>query len=118
VDLTAPFAGTVIAIAHQPDEHVPAGAAVVILEAMKMEHEIVAAADGVVSRIDVAVGDTVEEGQRLAVLAESDGTADGRVATEVEEVEERHDLEAVRGRHALTEDEARQAPGEEPAHGA
>jgi pyruvate/2-oxoglutarate dehydrogenase complex dihydrolipoamide acyltransferase (E2) component len=107
VDLTAPFAGTVIAIAHQPDEHVPAGAAVVILEAMKMEHEIVAAADGVVSRIDVAVGDTVEEGQRLAVLAESDGTADGRVATEVEEVEERHDLEAVRARHALTEDEAR-----------
>ena len=66
--ITAPFSGTVIAIAHGPDEAGRAGAAVVVLEAMKMEHEVVADADGYVDRIDVAVGDTVDEGQRLAVL--------------------------------------------------
>src|SRR5881392_4400161 len=69
VAVTAPFAGTVIAIAREPEEPVSAGAAVVVLEAMKMEHEVVADADGVVRRVEVAVGDTVDEGQLLAVLA-------------------------------------------------
>ena len=66
--ITAPFSATVIAVAHGPDEPVRAGAAVVVLEAMKMEHEVVADADGFVHRIEVAVGDTVDEGQLLAVL--------------------------------------------------
>jgi pyruvate/2-oxoglutarate dehydrogenase complex dihydrolipoamide acyltransferase (E2) component len=64
----APFAGTVVAIARDPDDQVGAGEALVVLEAMKMEHEILAEVDGVVRTLDVAVGDTVEEGQRLALL--------------------------------------------------
>jgi pyruvate/2-oxoglutarate dehydrogenase complex dihydrolipoamide acyltransferase (E2) component len=66
--ITAPFAGTVVAIAREPDERVEAGTALLILEAMKMEHEVIAAVDGVVRRVEVAVGETVDEGQLLAVL--------------------------------------------------
>ena len=45
--VTAPFAGVVVAIAHARDERVGAGAALVVLEAMKMEHEVLAETDGV-----------------------------------------------------------------------
>ena len=41
---------------------------VVILEAMKMENEIVAPQDGTVATINVAVGDSVEPGATLATL--------------------------------------------------
>src|SRR5947209_14356562 len=105
----APFSGTVIAIARQPRETVPAGSAVVILEAMKMEHEVLAEAPGTIERIEVAVGDTVEEGQLLAVLAEGSadaGMADGG-APAAQDDRPRPDLEAVRSRHAQTLDEAR-----------
>ena len=105
-DLIAPFAGTVIAIAHQPDEPVPAGAAVIVLEAMKMEHEVIADAAGVVRSIEVALGDTVEEGQRLAVLAEGE-PSDERTSEPQEQDGPREDLEAVVQRHALGLDEAR-----------
>jgi Biotin-requiring enzyme len=46
--LHAPFAGTVIAIAREPDDQVIAGEALVVLEAMKMGHEIPSEVDGVV----------------------------------------------------------------------
>ncbi|HEY3188827.1 MAG TPA: carboxyl transferase domain-containing protein [Solirubrobacteraceae bacterium] len=108
VAVTAPFAGTVIAIAHEPPEPVRAGAAVVVLEAMKMEHEVVAEADGVVRRVEVAVGDTVDEGQVLAVLAagEAEAATDDRPAT-VDLDTIRDDLAAVRERHAIGLDGAR-----------
>ena len=67
--LTAPFAGTVIAIAAEPGDPVAAGHAVVILEAMKMEHEVIAEPTPPCAGVRVAVGDTVEEGQPLADLA-------------------------------------------------
>src|SRR5213083_501835 len=110
VAVTAPFAGTVIAIAHEPPEPVRAGAAVVVLEAMKMEHEVVADADGVVRRVEVSVGDTVDEGQVLAVLAPGGAAAAaaGDGAAEAADLDaERADLEAVRERHAIGLDEAR-----------
>ncbi len=107
VELLAPFAGTVIAVAHEPDERVPAGSAVVVLEAMKMEHEVIAASEAVVRSIEVEVGDTVEEGQPLAVLSEVEPGRDGHAKMAEPEAGPREDLEAVRRRHALTEDAAR-----------
>jgi acetyl-CoA carboxylase carboxyltransferase component len=106
--LTAPFAGTVIAIAHVADEPVGQGEALVVLEAMKMEHELIAEAGGVVRRVEVAVGDTVEEGQLLAVI-EAGATADGagRDDGEPDLDEQRDDLEAVIERHAVGLDDAR-----------
>ncbi|HEY1592492.1 MAG TPA: carboxyl transferase domain-containing protein [Solirubrobacteraceae bacterium] len=106
--LTAPFAGTVIAIAHGADENVGEGEALVVLEAMKMEHEVIAEASGVVLRVEVAVGETVEEGQLLAVIeagATVDGAGHGGGPLELDE--ERQDLDAVIARHALGLDHAR-----------
>ena len=84
LEITAPFAGTVIAIAHEASDPVRAGAAVVVLEAMKMEHEVIAQADGVLERVEVAVGDTVDEGQLLAVVepgeASAEAASDGAAA--------------------------------------
>src|SRR4051794_41395177 len=99
VAVTAPFAGTVIAIAREPAESVRAGAALVVLEAMKMEHEVVADSDGVVRRVEVAVGDTVDEGQVLAVLAAGEaGAADDAQAEAPDPDAPRADLEAGRER--------------------
>jgi acetyl-CoA carboxylase carboxyltransferase component len=105
--LLAPFSATVIAIAHAADEHVARGSAVVVLEAMKMEHEVTADVDGVVASVQVAVGDTVEEGDELAVLVAGDAHTPAPTETETNTPERRDDLEHVRHRHALTLDEAR-----------
>ncbi|HEV3054027.1 MAG TPA: carboxyl transferase domain-containing protein [Solirubrobacteraceae bacterium] len=107
-ELTAPFSGTVIAIAHGPEEPVLAGTAVIVLEAMKMEHEVVADVSGTLLSVEVAVGDAVDEGQLLAVL-ESDGAAAGNDARTDGAVgpAEREDLDAVVARHAVTLDDAR-----------
>lgn len=47
---------------------VTAGTPLLVLEAMKMEHEIVAPADGTVDELPVAAGDQVSAGQVLAVI--------------------------------------------------
>jgi acetyl-CoA carboxylase carboxyltransferase component len=105
--LLAPFAGTVIAVARNADEPVTAGSAVIVLEAMKMEHEVVADIDGLIRSVEVAVGDTVDEGQQLAVLV-ADGVARDQDADAARAVpEQRDDLAAVRRRHEQTLDAAR-----------
>jgi acetyl-CoA carboxylase carboxyltransferase component len=106
--VTAPFAGVVVAIPHASDQHVGAGTAVVVLEAMKMEHEVVAEADGVVRELAVAVGDSVEEGQLLLTLAPCALTASGEPAVPVAaQTGEREDLHRVRERHRIGLDGAR-----------
>jgi acetyl-CoA carboxylase carboxyltransferase component len=107
--LLAPFAATVVALPRALEEPVSAGTPIVILEAMKMEHELVAERDGVLSRVAVAVGDTVAEGQLLAVL-EAAGDVHARrepPTTAPAPDEPRSDLQDVRDRHALGRDEAR-----------
>ena len=85
-----------------------ADTAVVVLEAMKMEHEVLAGADGVVVGLAVAVGDEVEEGQALLTLAPGDGAARGARASAGEQPGgERADLADVHARHALGLDAAR-----------
>ena len=107
----APFAGVVVGIEHGPGGSVQAGAAVVVLEAMKMEHEILAEVGGVVSRVEVAVGDAVQEGDLLLVLAPGDTTTqdtpDGVSPGARDPNAVRADLAAVRERHALGLDAAR-----------
>ena len=48
------------------------GEALMVIEAMKMEHTIAAPRDGVVARLAYAVGDPVEEGAELVALAPHD----------------------------------------------
>jgi acetyl/propionyl-CoA carboxylase alpha subunit len=68
--LLAPMPGTVVRVLADTGESVTAGAALVVLEAMKMEHTVAAPVNGVVTRVDVAPGDQVETRQVLAVVEE------------------------------------------------
>jgi acetyl-CoA/propionyl-CoA carboxylase biotin carboxyl carrier protein len=67
----SPMQGTVLSIAVVVGEAVRAGDLVCVIEAMKMENEIVSHADGVVSELDVAVGDQVASGQLICVIVGS-----------------------------------------------
>ncbi|HEX5386028.1 MAG TPA: biotin/lipoyl-containing protein [Gemmatimonadales bacterium] len=64
--LKAPMPGLVVRVRVEPGQEVPAGGGVLVLEAMKMENELRAAAAGVVRAIHVKPGQTVEKGQVLA----------------------------------------------------
>jgi acetyl-CoA carboxylase carboxyltransferase component len=108
----APFAGVVVSIARHPGEQVGSGAPLLVLEAMKMEHEVLSDAAGVVSSIEVSVGDAVDEGQVLVLLGASEGSdgdrADSSQPPQVGTGDTfRADLEAVRERHAVGLDAAR-----------
>jgi len=46
IPVLAPFAGTVVAVCQDRQASVSAGQPLVVLEAMKMEHEVVAEVDG------------------------------------------------------------------------
>ncbi len=106
--MLAPFDAVVVALPLQADTQVRAGVPVVVLEAMKMEHEVLAEVDGIVRELAVAVGEAVSEGQLLATL-EPRALA-GPAAESAEEPEpegERGDLRAVRERHEIGLDPAR-----------
>ena len=60
--------GRVLAVTCQVGDHVAAGAPLVVLEAMKMEHTVRATAAGTVRAIHVAVGDQVDGDRVLAVV--------------------------------------------------
>jgi acetyl-CoA carboxylase carboxyltransferase component len=108
LSVTAPFAGVVVSIPHARQEQVGAGAPLVVLEAMKMEHEVLAETAGVVGALAVAVGDAVEEGQLLMTLQPSvDGDAPAASPAERDQHGERADLHAVRERHEIGLDASR-----------
>lgn len=68
VAIRAPMPGLVVALRVELGQAVAAGDNVAILESMKMENEIKAPRAGTVERIDVAAGDSVEQGQILVVI--------------------------------------------------
>ncbi len=106
--VNAPFAGVVVALPHEREDRVGAGAALVVLEAMKMEHEVLAETDAVIASLSVAVGDAVEEGQLLMTLAPGvNGGAGVTPAAEQRPGGERADMRAVRERHEIGLDAAR-----------
>ena len=65
----SPMPGTILKVNVAAGQTVKEGDLLVILEAMKMENEIVAPADGTVSSIAVSNGQTVESGTPLLYLA-------------------------------------------------
>ncbi|RCV52644.1 hypothetical protein DEF23_04925 [Marinitenerispora sediminis] len=67
--LRSPMPGTVLAVPVEPGARVSAGAPVVVVEAMKMEHAVAAPVDGVVTRLEVRPGQAVAMDMILAVIA-------------------------------------------------
>ena len=66
--LVAPMPGKVVKVLVTEGQEVAAGAALVVLEAMKMEHTVRAADAGTVQALHVAVGDQVDADRLLAVV--------------------------------------------------
>ena len=63
--LTAPMPGKVIALLVEPGVKVSKGAPLIVLEAMKMEHTLVAPSAGTVTAFHYAVGEPVADGAEL-----------------------------------------------------
>jgi 3-methylcrotonyl-CoA carboxylase alpha subunit len=64
----APMPGTVLKILAKAGDVVKKGAPLVVLEAMKMEHQIVAPFDGVVRSVNCVEGEMVQQGVELVSL--------------------------------------------------
>ena len=73
--LQAPMPGTVVRVDVAPGDQVDARQVLVVIEAMKMQHQIGAPAAGVVAEVRVRPGETVDAGAVLVVL--DDGAGDG-----------------------------------------
>jgi 3-methylcrotonyl-CoA carboxylase alpha subunit len=69
--LMAPMPGRIVALLAEAGAQVSKGAALLVMEAMKMEHTVTAPADGVVSAFLCAVGDQVAHGAALVDFDEA-----------------------------------------------
>jgi acetyl/propionyl-CoA carboxylase alpha subunit len=67
-EITAPIPGKVVAVKVEAGSSVAAGQPLVVLEAMKMENELIAEQAGTVAAVHVAAGDTVNAGTVLVEL--------------------------------------------------
>ena len=64
----SPLLGVIVDIKVRQGDRVTAGQHLLVLEAMKMENEIVAPQDGTVASVNVGAGDAVEAGDVLATM--------------------------------------------------
>lgn len=68
VKVNAPMPGKIVAVKANAGDAVKKGQVILVLEAMKMENDIVAPQDGTIASIDTAVGNSVEAGETIATL--------------------------------------------------
>ncbi|MBQ9328205.1 MAG: biotin/lipoyl-binding protein [Solobacterium sp.] len=67
-DVSAPMSGKILSIKVKAGDVIKSGDTLVILEAMKMENEIVATADGKVTSVNVTEGTNVSTGDLLIAI--------------------------------------------------
>lgn len=107
--ITAPMTGTVVTVDVRVGEQVMAGQQLLVIEAMKMEHVLRAAASGSVTALHARVGDTAAEGSPLVTVDAA--AADEAVSAHTEETADpdavRPDLAETLARHAFGLDEHR-----------
>lgn len=68
IKVSSPMPGKILAVKANVGDSVKKGQVILILEAMKMENEVVAPQDGTIASINVNVGDMVEPGAVLATM--------------------------------------------------
>jgi len=108
VALRAAMQGVVVDVLVEAGEEVIAGAEIIVFEAMKMHHVVVAGRPCVIRAVTVAVGDLVEAGQPVAYAEPS--SAEGGAAQDAASADPDHiraDLRETIDRHRYTLDEAR-----------
>jgi acetyl-CoA carboxylase carboxyltransferase component len=107
--VASPLTGVVADVLAAEGALVPAGGAVLVVESMKMHHEVLAPAAGVVAELAVAVGDQVDEGQALFRIDARDVAPATPASSGAEPPAERADLAAALERRRRTTDAARPA---------
>ena len=116
--LTVPFAGTVLRVPVAAGDRVAAGAVLVVLESMKMEHVVEATTAGVIDAVLVAPGDAVQAGDVLVRMTGSEGAGSPLAEDRPASVEAgaagvvRPELAELRARVAATLDPGRPAATE------
>jgi len=109
VSVNTPVQGTVVSIEVEEGDAIRAGQLVVVMESMKMQHEVPASVSGFVRRIAVSVGDTIYEGNPLVFIEEAAvDSAESETEAAVDLDELRPDLAEVEARRATTVDENRE----------
>ncbi|MHB1444458.1 MAG: acetyl-CoA carboxylase family protein [Acidimicrobiales bacterium] len=104
----APMQGTVVALSVSSGDEVSARQVLAVIEAMKMEHEIIAPTAGVVRSVASVVGEAVVEGFPLLFIEPSGAdTEDGPAEDDFDPDQVRADLAEVLERHRLVTDAAR-----------
>ncbi len=108
VAVPAPMQGTIVSISVKEGDAVAAGQPLLIMDAMKMQHEIRSPARGYVRRIAVEAGETIYEGHPLLFVEEADVEVKGAAAEEKIDLDHiRPDLAEYFERRALTLDDKR-----------
>ena len=73
--VAVPMQGTIVKVVVEVGDTVAAGDTVCVLEAMKMENNVVADVGGTVTEVKVAVGDSVGSGDVVVVIEAGDGAS-------------------------------------------
>jgi acetyl/propionyl-CoA carboxylase alpha subunit/acetyl-CoA carboxylase carboxyltransferase component len=108
VAVPAPMQGTIVSISVKEGDAVAAGQPLLIMDAMKMQHEIRSPARGYVRRIAVEAGETIYEGHALLFVEEADVEVKGAAAEEKIDLDHiRPDLGEYFERRATTLDDKR-----------
>ncbi len=68
IAVKSPMPGTIVDVKLSVGAKVTNGSVIAILEAMKMENDIVASCDGTIASINIAKGDSVETGTLIATI--------------------------------------------------
>jgi len=69
--VVSPMQGIVLAVSVADGDAIEAGGLLCVVEAMKMENEIVSHRDGIVSNLGVSAGQQVSQGQLICVVTSS-----------------------------------------------
>ena len=108
IGVSSPIQGTIVTIDVEVGQEVRAGQQLAVVEAMKMEHVIAAAHDGVVRQVTMAAGDVVREGFPIVFVEEAEVSGGELAQEEALDLDHiRDDLQENIDRHAFTLDENR-----------
>ncbi len=106
--VSSPIQGTIVSLDVAPGDEVRGGQQVAVVEAMKMEHVIAAAHDGIVRDVTMRQGDVVREGFPIVFIEEAEvAGGDAGQAEELDPDHIRPDLALTYERHAYVLDENR-----------
>ena len=107
-DLGSPLQGTVLIVDVEVGDQITEGQRVVLLESMKMEHEVLAPSGGLVTRVFIEAGQMVEEAENLLSFEEKETALRNDITNqEIDLAHVRPDLAETMERHDIGKDHRR-----------